>query len=259
MASSHASSHDLALDWAIESSSCARLLTSVQINIYTADSVQQSGELLFSTLNVKAHCLTTLSPNAFAFRVSAPKSDELMSHLADSRLVSCPIKWKRLDPCRRYSVQLETRFANAWKGAPSAAFEIFTQYPNASKGICQLLTNSSGSFSSPRVAYGTGGRSSQQITWLISTEADKQIWLQWSQFQMKELYEHVQIFDGPTQSSASLLLEHSGNSKPPSIRSKSNHLLVNLVVYDQYKDYYDDYYYQRYGYGFTVEYASVSV
>ncbi|XP_045028181.1 LOW QUALITY PROTEIN: deleted in malignant brain tumors 1 protein [Daphnia magna] len=101
--------------------------------------------------------------------------------------------------------------------------------------VCYQIRNGSGHLSSqvtsPNDVNSTPIHLNRETHWskslfLISVQSNHQIWLSFNKFHTPE-YHTLKVYDG-LYSNSPLILSHSGATRPPSIRSSSNHLYLEI-------------------------------
>ncbi|XP_059351846.1 uncharacterized protein LOC130690021 [Daphnia carinata] len=110
-ASAHSSS--LTLNWE-DNSGCAPQLTSLSLELFKDGIADIEG---------KANATVVIPRSCF----KQPKGEENLFSLAlATNELTCPIGWKPLDACRKYSVDMTPQYSATWNGL-SSSFEIFTE------------------------------------------------------------------------------------------------------------------------------------
>ena len=111
---SSSSSHSvLNVTWSMPSNDCRSQLSSLSMNITKIDNTSA----VVSSLNIPKHCL------------GLSNDKQVTAILPSERSISCP-KWKPLDKCRKYRMNVKTNFFDdKWEGKTSS-WEIFTAQGN---------------------------------------------------------------------------------------------------------------------------------
>ncbi|XP_057368778.1 uncharacterized protein LOC130689856 [Daphnia carinata] len=101
--------------------------------------------------------------------------------------------------------------------------------------MCYQIRNGSGHLSSqvtlPNDAVSSRIRFNRETHWskwvfLISVQSNHQIWLSFNKFLTPE-HHTLKVYDG-LYSNSPLIMSHSGATRPPSVRSSSNHLYLEI-------------------------------
>ncbi|XP_046648599.1 tolloid-like protein 2 isoform X1 [Daphnia pulicaria] len=106
----------LTLNWE-DNSGCAEQLTSFTLKIFQ-DGIVNEVERPNMTVTIPRSCLkrSTNEENLFSLVLPAKPANQL----------TCPIEWKPLDRCRKYTIGMNSQYSATWNG-PSSSLDIFTE------------------------------------------------------------------------------------------------------------------------------------